>query len=262
MVFPLTVPILVGVGSAGVTNYLADELPRTRRLSRPACPRCGARYDWPRYLTARACRNCGRRRGLRPWLVLASMLGLSTFTWLQPHRMGYGLGVLLLTYFAVVVVIDVEHRLILRPTSVFGGILAAGIGWWLHGPLATLLGGLAGFAVMSVFYYLGLLFARLRARRLEASGRPADNEEALGGGDVTLAGILGLLLGWPLIWLGLLLGVLLGGLIGLMIVLVAILRGLYGRQALMLFMPYGPSFILSAFLIMFFPKFIGGFLPR
>ncbi|MFH1186122.1 MAG: prepilin peptidase [Chloroflexota bacterium] len=262
MVFSLAVPMLVGFVSAGATNYLADELPRTRRLSRPACSKCGTDYGWADYLAARACRNCGHPRGLRPWVVLGSMLALSTFTWLQPHRMGYGLAVLLLTYFAVVVVIDMEHRLILRPTSILGAVLAAGIGWRLHGPVPTLLGGLAGFALMSAFYYLGVLFARLRARRLEAAGSPADNEEALGGGDVTLAGILGLLLGWPLIWFGLLLGVLLGGFIGLIIVLVALLRGVYGRQALMLFMPYGPSFVLSAFLIMFLPNVIAGFLPR
>ena len=262
MVFSLAVPIIVGFLSAGAANYLADELPRTRRLSRPTCAECGTQYGWPDYIAARDCRNCSHRRGFRPWLVLGGMLGLAAFTWLQPHRMGYALGVVLLTYFAVVVVIDVEHRLILRPTSVFGGILAAGIGWRLHGPLPTLLGGLAGFAIMTAFYYLGVLFARLRARRLEAAGKPADNEEALGGGDVTLAGILGLLLGWPLVWFGLLLGILLGGVIGLIIVLVATLRGLYGRQALMLFMPYGPTLVLSAFLIIFLPNVVVGFLPR
>jgi len=261
MSFSLALPLLAALLSAGVVNYLADELPRTRRLSRPVCTRCGHAYTWLNYLAARDCTQCGNRRGIRPWIVLGGMLAVCAFTWWQPHRMGFGLGVLLLTYFAVVVVIDVEHRLILRHTSVFGGLLAFGLGWWLHGLLPTLLGGAAGFGIMSLFYGLGILFTRIRARRLQAVGSPVDDEEALGGGDVTLAAILGLLLGWPLIWFGLLLGVLLGGLIGLIIVVVALLRGHYGRKALMLFMPYGPSFILSAFLIIFLPGFVAGLLP-
>ncbi len=41
---------------------------------------------------------------------------------------------------------------------------------------------------------------------MQAAGQDADNEEALGFGDVILAGVLGLILGWPFIWFGLLLG--------------------------------------------------------
>jgi len=261
MTLSFGVPVLVGFLSAGFTNYLGDQLPKTRWLSRPACSNCGTAQGWLEYLAAQACRKCRHSRGLRPWIVSGSMLLLSVFTWLRPHRMGYALGMLLLTYFGVVVLIDLEHRLILRPTSIVGAGLALGIGWWLHGPLPTLLGGLAGFGIMGAFYYLGILFTRLRARRLQAAGLAADNEEALGAGDVTLSAILGLLLGWPLIWFGLLLGVLLGGAIGLIIVLLALARGDYGRKALMLFMPYGPSFVLSAFLIMFLPSLVARFLP-
>jgi len=257
----LILPVLAGLLCAGVVNYLADVLPRSRRLGIPECRQCGAKFRWADYLRARSCQTCGRSRGFRPWLVLIAMLGLSLLAWFQPNRMGYVLGLLVLAYFALVVVIDVEHRLILRPTSVFGAILAFGIGWWLHGLMATLFGGLAGFVIMSVFYYLGVLFSRFRARRLQASGRPVDGEEALGGGDVTLAAILGLLMGWPLIWFGLLLGVLLGGVLGLAVVVAVLVRGEYGRRAMTLFMPYGPAFVASAFLILFLPDLIAQFLP-
>src|SRR5574340_203988 len=196
----LAVPVIVGLTSAVLVSYLADELPRMRRLSWPECDNCGAVYPMSSYISGQACRNCAKPRGLRFWLVMVGQLALSVFIWLQPNRIGFLPGIVLLTYFAVVVVIDMEHRLILWPTSVFGGLLAIGIGWWLHGPIPTALGGLAGFAIMTAFYYLGVLFTRIRAHRLEATGQAVDDEEALGSGDVTLATILGLLLGWPLIW--------------------------------------------------------------
>ncbi len=258
----LVVPLLAGIGCGFAANYFADSLPINRRLSLPACGHCGASFDWGTYLTGKPCPQCSHGRGPRLWIVLAVMIGLSTYTWLQPHPMGFLLGLLLLTYFAVVVIIDLEHRLILHPTSVVGAILAAGIGLWLRGPLPTLLGGLIGLGVMLLLYALGLLFSRLRARRLRARGLESDDEDALGWGDVILGGILGLVLGWPLVGLGLFVGILLGGIVGLALILATIARGHYGQQALMQFMPYGPAFIASAFLILFAPNLIAGIVPK
>jgi leader peptidase (prepilin peptidase)/N-methyltransferase len=199
---------------------------------------------------------------MRPWLVQIAVLAVSLYTWFRPHAMGYALGLLLLTYFAVVIVIDLEHRLILHPTSIVGAVLAAGIGLLLNGVIPTVLGGLAGFAIMLLLYLLGILFSRYRARRMRAAGQEADEEEALGAGDVILAGILGLVLGWPLIWFTLLLGILLGGLVGIILLVGMVVRGLYGKQALMVFMPYGPYFVLSAFFVLFLPNWIVAVVPK
>jgi prepilin signal peptidase PulO-like enzyme (type II secretory pathway) len=258
----ILIAVLTGWISGWAVNYLADVLPVTRRLSAPVCGQCGQVFPLWRYLTLQPCPHCGHRRGLRPWLVHLAMLAVSLYTWIRPHPMGYALGMLLLTYFALVVVIDLEHRLILHPTSVVGALLALGIGLWLHGPIPTLFGGLAGFAIMLGLYYLGVLFSKYRARRLQAAGQQADGEEALGAGDVILAGVLGLVLGWPIIWFALLLGILLGGIVGIILLGALLLRGLYGKQALMVFMPYGPYFIVSAFFILFLPNWIIGVLGK
>ncbi len=175
--------------------------------------------------------------------------------------MGYVLGMALLTYFAVVFVIDIEHRLILHPTSIVGALLGLFIGLWINGVVPTLLGGLAGFAIMLTLYYLGVLFSKFRARRLKAQGLETDDEEALGAGDVILSGILGFVLGWPFIWFGLLLGILLGGMIGIVLILVLVISQRYRKQALMVFMPYGPFFIASAFFILFLPNWIVHVVP-
>lgn len=257
----LVLPILVALVSGWIINYLADVLPVTRRFSRPACVNCHHEFSLFNYLVFGKCQNCGQPRGWRAWIVMAATIGISVYIWLNPHRMGYALGMLLVSYFAVVFVIDLEHRLILHLTSIVGALLGLGIGLWTNGPLSTLIGGLAGFAIMSALYYLGVLFSKYRAGRLKAQGIEPDDEEALGAGDVILAGILGFILGWPIIWFSLLLGILLGGVIGLLLILGLLLSQRYGKQALMVFMPYGPFFIASAFFILFLPNWIARVAP-
>ena len=190
------------------------------------------------------------------------MPAVSINTWMNPpSKIEYLLGIILLTYFGTVFVIDMEQRLILHPTSIFGVVLGLIVGTVSHGVKATLLGGLGGLLIMLGFYYFGVLFARIRTKRMLALGQEADDEEALGAGDVILATILGLMLGWPLIWFGLLLGILLGGFFSLMLILWLVVTRKYGKNALMLFIPYGPYFIMSAFLIIFFSKFVQMMLP-
>jgi prepilin signal peptidase PulO-like enzyme (type II secretory pathway) len=114
---------------------------------------------------------------------------------------------------------------------------------------------------MLLLYLLGVLFSRIRARRLQRAGQPTDDEEALGAGDVILAAIIGLMLGWPLIWLGLISGILLGGVVSLLLVAWLAITRRYKENALMIFVPYGPYFIVSAFLILYVPSFVAGMVP-
>jgi leader peptidase (prepilin peptidase)/N-methyltransferase len=141
----------------------------------------------------------------------------------------------------------------------FGAVLGIIVGTYIHsqtggilrGVGTSLLGGLFGFGVMFLLYQVGARVARFRARRMQAAGQADDEEEALGGGDVYLLGILGLMLGWPFIWNALLLGVLFGGVVSLLLIVVLLMRRRYSNNALMTFIPYGPYFIVTAFYIMF-----------
>jgi prepilin signal peptidase PulO-like enzyme (type II secretory pathway) len=108
-----------------------------------------------------------------------------------------------------------------------------------------------GFGVMFLLYQLGRLVARYRARKLQTAGQAPDEEEALGGGDVYLAGVLGLMLGLNYIGLALALGVILGGLVSLLFVIALLIRHRYSNAALMTFIPYGPYFIIGAFYLLF-----------
>jgi leader peptidase (prepilin peptidase)/N-methyltransferase len=259
----LLLPILIGWVFGYVVNYLADVLPVARRFVRPFCPGCETAFSLRDYLLGRPCGQCGKRRSVRFWVVLVGMIISSTYIWIHPpSRLGYPLGLALLTYFALVFVIDFEHHLILHPTSIVGALLGLGIGWLRYGLQATLLGGLAGLAIMLVLYLLGIPVSRFRARRMRAAGGEPDDEEALSQGDVILAGVLGLILGWPLIGFGLMLGILLAGAFGILLIISMVLSRRYHKQALMVFMPYGPPFILSTAFIVFLPNWLVTVVPK
>jgi prepilin signal peptidase PulO-like enzyme (type II secretory pathway) len=256
----LLIPVLLGWIAGLFINYASDVLPRTRRFSQPACVYCETPFSWKDYLTLRTCQNCGKTRSLRTWLVQILTTSAFVYFWLFPSKaLGIPLGMLVIVYFAIITVIDLEHRLILFPTSVAGALLGLIVGTSIHsradglllGAGKSLLGGLFGFGMMFVLYQLGTLVARFRARKMLAEGKTPDDEEALGGGDMYLAGVLGLMLGWPFIWDALVLGVLLGGLVSFLFLAALLLRRRYSSDALMTFIPYGPYLILGAFYLLF-----------
>lgn len=257
----IVIPLISGWVGGWVVNYLADVLPVTRHFSQPACPQCSASQRWQDYLFFHACRSCGKRRSIRTWIVQLFLVVMSLSIWISPPaQLGFSLGMIVLLYFTMDFVIDLEHRLILHPTSIFGAALGLGVGILRQGLSSTLIGGAVGFAIVFVFYMFGVLFTRIRSRRLRAAGLEADDEEAFGAGDVILATILGFILGWPLIWFGILFGVLLGGVIGGLVMLVLFLSKRF--RSWMVFIPFGPFFITSAFLILYLPQFVKFLVPK
>jgi leader peptidase (prepilin peptidase)/N-methyltransferase len=257
----LIISVILGWIAGWLVNYLADVLPFTRRLSQPACPECNVPFTWKDYLLFQPCKN-GHPRKIRFWIVQAIILAASLYTSMKPPaKIGYFLGLILIVYFGIVFVIDLEHRLILHPTSIFGALLGLIVGSVAHGISPTLLGGLGGLAIMLAFYYFGVLFSRIRAKRMKTLGQEPDDEEALGAGDVILVTILGFIVGWPLIWLCIIYSILLGGLVSLLLILWLFISRRYSNNALMTFLPYGPYFIITAVMIVFFPKVLAMIVP-
>jgi len=226
-------------------NYLSDVLPRHRKLIQPVCPECQAERGWRYYLTFSPCDGCGARPPKRHWIVAVSIPILAVVqSYFPAPVLGVWGGTLWLIYFSLVVVIDLEHRLILHPVSLVGAALGMMFGIRAHGLTNTLIGAGAGFGIMLLFYFLGELFIRVLSKR-----RGEEIEEvALGFGDVNLAGVMGTLLGWPGVIGGIFLAVLLGGIASAIFLVIQLVRKKYqAYQAL----PYGPFLVLSVFLLLY-----------
>jgi len=238
-------------------NYLSDILPVKRKITHPVCTTCFENQPlWEYFLLPRRCKECGTRRPVRVWVVEVLFIGVSIILWLNPSmRLGYSLSLILLIYFGVVVVIDLEHRLILHPVSWTGAVLCFGIGWSIHGVWLSILGGAAGYLIMLGFYYLGDVFGRLLARQ---RGETL-TEVALGFGDVNLAGVLGLLLGWPGIIGGLLLAITIGGIVSLLYIVWMVINDRYSAFSAI---PYGPFLVASAVLLLYFSDYLLLIIPR
>jgi prepilin signal peptidase PulO-like enzyme (type II secretory pathway) len=239
--------IIPGWLLGALVNYLADVLPLRRRLTRPFCIACETDQSWLNYLLwPRRCPACSQRRSIRVWIVEVFFIVASVvISFFPPVKLGYWIGMVALAYFGVVVLIDLEYRLIMHPVSIFGAVLGVLVGTLRVGLVRCLIGGVVGFGIMWLIYQLGVLIIKVVNRRRSQ----AVNDVAFGFGDVNLSGVLGLMLGWPFILVGLVIAVLVGGLISLIYILVMLVTRRYQSFAAI---PYGPFLVIGATILIYF----------
>jgi leader peptidase (prepilin peptidase)/N-methyltransferase len=238
MSISILIAIIIGLAAGVLINYLADVLPETRKLTKPVCTACKKPFSWFDYILYKPCSDCLKKRSLRYPCILIIITTLAGLTWIFPPTIGFWVGILIITYFGLVIVIDMEHRLVMHPVSIAGVLIGLVIGSWKHGVLMTLIGGIAGFVMMLTLYYVGIWFVRLLSRKRSMGGVI----EAIGFGDVILSGVMGLFLGWPGLLAGLLLTIVLGGLVSLVILLVQLVRRKYQAYSSI---PYAPFIALA-----------------
>jgi leader peptidase (prepilin peptidase)/N-methyltransferase len=252
---------LLGLLVGALINLCADQLPRWRRLRQaPFCPYCEQprpAWAWVSILTylrfRPECQHCGAPISWRHPLVELGTAVLFAFLWYW-----YGQGkdaaflVLYTVYsaiFVLVLVIDLEHKLILN-VVMYPAWIAALLGSFFHPDpyfyRLALLGGAVGFGILFLIYLLGELFIKVMSK---VRGKPI-NAVAFGFGDVRLGGFIGLVLGFPLVFNAIFIAILLGGLAGLLYWFVGtvILR----RYSLFTAIPYGPFLVIGAMIFMFF----------
>lgn len=203
------VVILLGLTIGSFLNVCIYRLPEGRSIIKPRsfCPKCGERIraldNIPvlSYLLLKGrCRNCGQRISLQyPVVETASALLLVLLYrrfGLSMQFLGYGIFTLALL---VVFFTDLNKRII--PDRVTYPSIALGLAFAAFNReiVGSLLGMVLGFGILLI----AALFGRLIFRK-----------EAMGGGDIKLAALVGAFLGWRLLLVSLFLAFLLGAILG------------------------------------------------
>jgi prepilin signal peptidase PulO-like enzyme (type II secretory pathway) len=229
---------LIGWVVGGLINVLADDLPQRRAPRLPHCPRCDHRYRpalWPavgrRLWGGGQCPNCNLPTR---WRALAVEGGTAVIFALLPSFIPPGPALILNTIyvavFILVIVIDVEHRLILHIVTLPVTVLALLGSFFVddNSFLAALIGMVVGFLLFFGAYWLG--------QRLFGPG-------ALGFGDVMLAMAMGAMLGLHRVIFALTLAILLGGVGSALLILT---RRFHRRS----YVPYGPYLAVAGVILL------------
>ncbi len=256
----LILGILLSIFLGVIINYLSDVLPSVNRLSRPICTHCKNSLSWSDFLLMKKCSKCRIPKTIRSWFVILAMIGFSILFWFFPmSRLGYWINLLMIAYFSVIFVIDIEHRLIFIWICIVGIVGAIPLGIWLRysNPQIsanlwqslglTFLGGIAGFLIMLAVYYLGVLFNKIISRMRKTSLE----EEAFGYGDVLVSVVIGLILGWPGVLAAILVTILLGGIFSGVYIAVKSIKKKYQSFTAI---PYAPFLIISTIFLLYLAK--------
>jgi len=173
------------------------------------------------------CRKCGVRISVRyPLIELLTGVLFSIVV----YKYGFNLSGLFYCLFVaaliVVTFIDLDHFLI--PNNVVLTMLVMGLGFHIF------VGAFSPLNVFLAFVGAGLFFLLLYV--ISRGG--------LGGGDVKLAAVLGLWLGWPDTALAIFLGSLIGSIIGITLIALRIKKR---KEPI----PYGPYLVLGTLIVLF-----------
>jgi leader peptidase (prepilin peptidase)/N-methyltransferase len=239
------VALMGGLVGGIVINALADMLPRDHWMwTTGECPKCAAPLPIWRYVPVLnrfklhgRCPACGERLSRRHfWVDLLAPVALLLVLWRVTTDISSTLptGALFSIYGVVtlvlllIFVVDLEHHLILDivtyPSA--GALLALGLVANHRVLFFMLVGALIAGGLFGCFYVVAYLIYQT---------------DALGLGDVKLATLMGLLIGWPQIINALFYGCLTGAATGM----VLLIARRAGRQTMI---PLGTGLSLGAFL--------------
>jgi prepilin signal peptidase PulO-like enzyme (type II secretory pathway) len=227
-------------------NVVIYRLPLKKNMvtDRSACPKCGARLSWYHnlpllsYLFLRGkCAFCGVRISWR-YPLIELMTGIISY-WLFPDELtGTDLSFFMF-YFAMACVfichffIDLDHHLLLDSLNLYLLALVLPFAIFTQQWIQWGLGGLIGFGVP--------LFVTWAFYKIRGPG-------GLGGGEMKLYGILGILLGPAGIVFNIFLSCFVGALIGLSLI---VSKKMSKDRP----MAFGPAILLVAVIQIYFPKF-------
>jgi len=254
-VIPLeyTFVFLVGACIGSFLNVCIYRIPRHLSLLRPGsrCPRCGVSIRWRdnipivSYLLLKGrCRNCGKPIPARyPLVECLTAVSYSMIYFLFGMSISFVGYSIFSTLLILVFFIDLYHRIIPDVVTIPGIAVGFLFSWlaprtsvtsvrpWLAEDVgSSLFGVLLGSGVLLLTAYGGKFLFR---------------KDAMGGGDVTLAAMVGAFLGWKYLLFTLFVSFLSGSLTGLVLV---VLR----KKSMASIIPFGPFISGSALFALFY----------
>ena len=200
---------MVGLAVRVAATALILASPSRTKLPGWRCGACGLRLSFTAWIRAgwrrprhSDCSAAGQPAGVPVWVLVpatAVLFGLAAAVFGAGLQLALAGG--LITLLLVIAVVDVQCRLVLDRLT-YPGLVAAPLFAWPWPGLGVRAALLGGLAALIIFGALVLLYRR-----------------GIGPGDVKLATLIGLYLGWPQVLPALLTAFLLGGLVGLAILL-------------------------------------------
>ncbi len=204
---------LLGTAVGSFLNVCIDRLPEGKSIIRPpshcdSCQRLLAPRDlipvfsylWLR----RRCRYCQAPLPARSfWVEIGSGFLFAVAYWHSGLSAEFAITAVYGSLFIVIGVIDLEHGLILNKVVYPAAAVALIIGFLepraevISHPWPEFISGVIGGAIGFAFLLLPVLIYR----------------EGMGWGDVKMAGLIGLVTGFPLVFVALMMGIILGGLV-------------------------------------------------
>ena len=229
---------LVGWGLNGIVY----ELPRTHHLGTPRCGACG-RPAGPAQLTALPLRGAGRCAACGTPLVgrltsleMPTALMFFALAWRYDGWPALVVNSVFAAWLLVVLAIDFRHRwvygVICYPGVLLGLVLSP---LTESGPLGAGLGALAGGGLFFGLYWLGRLLYR--------------GQEPMGSGDVTIATMIGAMVGLQRVLPALFLG-------GVLVAVVSLVLLATRQAGARTYLPYGAGLCAGSLLVLLLP--VGG----
>lgn len=273
-VLQMLIAAIAGLLVGGVVNVLADDLPDEEgvQIRAPHYPD-GSPRPWLGILAFLQGKRSVPDGSRYPVVEVVLAVGFAALVWRYPLGAQLFFYFFYAAWFVLITVIDLEHRLILLVTIIPAALVALLDAALAPNPnlrvvytppstgvsttitfraggaptlLDSLIGGAVGFGIFWLFWYGGVLFNKLRA----GDADPETLEVAFGFGDVTLALVCGLILGWRALFFAIIITVFAGAIGGI----IWMVSRLFSKSGYAMFtpLPYGPYVVFGTVVMLFF----------
>lgn len=230
---------ILGTAIGSFLNVCIDRLPTGKSLAYPpsSCDACQRRLSWLdlfpvfSYLFLRGkCQSCHAHIPWRIfWVELGTGLLFAFIFWMFGLTPQLPVAIVYICVLIVLAVIDLEHKLILNIIVYPVAVVALIVNIFLpEFGIKNFLFGLAGGAIgFSILLIPALIYSK-----------------GMGWGDVKMAGLIGLMTGFPNVFVGIFGGIILGGLVATILL---ILKKKGRKEGI----PFGPFLALGAMIALF-----------